>query len=50
MKVAMEVDLRSGKNKGEIQELPKTSSLSEDHHERMCWRLQGAKRSLRHRI
>ena len=31
VQVAMEVNIRSGKNKGEIQELPKTRNLSEDH-------------------
>ena len=50
VQVALEVYLRSGKNKGEIQELPKTRSLSDDHQERMRRRLQGAKRILRQRL
>ena len=46
MQVVVEAYRRSGKNNGEIQELPRTLSLSEDHQERMCRRLQGAERSL----
>ena len=46
VQVAVEAYLWSGKNKGEIQELPKTRNLSEDYQERMRRRLQGAKRSL----
>ena len=49
VQVAMEAYRQSGKNNGEVQELPKTLSLSEDHQERKRRRLQGADRSLRER-
>ena len=47
--VALESYPQPGKHNGEIQEPPKTCSLSEDHQERRRQRLQGAKRSLRER-
>ena len=48
--VDLESYLRSWEHNGEIQQPPKTRSLSEDHPERRRQWLQGTKRSLRQRL